>query len=77
MKFLKEIKLIKKESDAKSRSSMNILPLGNGLCKLIFVDDCGNELTSSQPKGGGAWYFAPIKPQGLTIIDLTSSTAKI
>ena len=60
MKFLKEIKIVKVESDAKTRSSMNILPLGKGLCKLIFIDDCGNKLESGDDlKGGGQWDFEP------------------
>lgn len=56
MKFLKEIKIIKLESDATTRSSMNILPLGNGVCKVIFIDNCGNKLTLSG--GDSVEYFS-------------------
>ena len=44
MKQFRDTQIIKQESEATARSSMNILPTGNGFCRVIFITECGKRL---------------------------------
>lgn len=60
MKQFREIKIIKQESEASTKSSMNILPVNTKKAKLIFVSECyekievGGDTVLQSPNGN---YF--------------------